>query len=145
MNCRICHTHANSSESDNSQLFTADFTACELLFLFFCSFGNILCNILFFQPLNASDNISGCQQHSRNHHFLYSVGICSRCIKYYNSLFCHFFQRNVVYTGSCSCHCRCFFCHFQIVHICTSHQYGIRFLHTLCIFIFCRKLIKTNC
>ena len=141
MYCCICHPHTNGAQSNDSQLFPADFTSGELFFLLFCFLCKILCGFLFFQPLNTTYNIPGSQKHSCKNHFLHTVCICPRCIKHHHTLFSQGVYGNVIDSRSGSCHCCGFFRQFHCMHVCASYQDSVCLVYFICIFIFSGKFL----
>ena len=49
---------ADGAETDNSELFAADFIAGELFLFFFHSLGKVFCILLTLQPFDSADDIS---------------------------------------------------------------------------------------
>ena len=104
MFCNIGYFYTNSSKSNNTKFFAQNFCSGIFFFLFFSCFCNIFIVCIGTNPVNSTNNITCCQKHTCNYQFFYTIGICSRCIEYYNPLTCTFIQWNIVYTCTGSCY-----------------------------------------
>ena len=132
ISCRICNKNTDCAKSDYSELLALDFTSRKSFLSFFGVFCDISIFFILLNPVNTSDDITGCKKKTCNHKFLYPVRICSRCIKYDDSLFCTFFQRDIIYAGSCTADCLQAFVKFHFMHCRTSYQNGVCSLCIAC-------------
>ena len=139
----ICHFYTDGAKTDDTQLSAADLTAGKLFFLLFSQLSDILCGFLVLQPLDTAHYIPGCQQHSGNDHLLYTIGICSRCVEDYHAVLCALFQRNIVDAGTCSGNGNHILRKLHLMHVCTSHQHGIRIRHIVRALVFCREMLQS--
>ena len=120
--CCIGNQYTDGSQTDDSKFFTGNLGSCKCFFCFFCCFGNPLVVFVFLSPLNTAYDITGSKKHCCDHKFFYAVCIGSRCIKYNDSFFCTFVQRNVIYTGSGSRYRHQIIGQFHLMHRSTSNQ-----------------------
>ena len=104
--CCVCHHGSDGSKTDDTKLFAADLASCELFFLLLGKLANVLFIFLLCNPLDTANDISGCKKHTCKYKLFYAVCICSRCVKYNNTLICTFIQWDIVNTCSCSCNCQ---------------------------------------
>ena len=103
MCCGIRHKHTDCSQADNSKFLSLQFLSRKCLLRLFGIFGYVSILFIFLHPVDAANDISGCQKHTGNHQFFYSICISSRCIKYNNSLFRTFLKRDIIHTCTGSC------------------------------------------
>ena len=122
MCCSICHKHTDCSKTDNSKFLSLQFLSSKCFFRLFGIFGYVSILFILLHPVDAANDISGCQQHTGDYQFFYSICISSRCIKYNNSLFRTFLKRDIIHTCTGSCDCFQICCKFHFVHCRTSYQ-----------------------
>ena len=144
MHGRIGHQHADSSKSDDSQLLSFQFAACECFLGFFRLFYDVAVFFVFLHPVDAANDVSGSQQHSRDHQFLHAVGVSPRRIEYHNALFCAFIKRDIVHPRACSCYGLYFWSELHLMHVRASYKDGIRILRISSRRIIFRKLFHTH-
>ena len=128
MLCCVGYQHTDGSKTDYTEFLSFQFAARKSFLCFLGIFGNITVFFIFLYPVNATQNISGCQKHACNNQFLYTIRIGSWCVKHYDSLFCAAIQRNIIHTCSCSRNHLQVLAKFQFVKCCTSYQNSIRIL-----------------
>ena len=141
---RVCHQDTDGSQADHAQLLAFDLIAGKLFLLLFSQLLQIFVLALGLYPANSSDNIAGSQQKPCQHQFFHSIGVCSRCIEDRDPLLRTFFQRNVVYSGSCSADHAEFLRQFHIVHHRAADQYGVRIRHIVCLRIVSVKFFQSD-
>ena len=105
MCCGICYLDTDRTKSDHAEFLTGKLGSREVLFLLLSKLCDIRVSFLGKYPFHTAPDVTGCKKHSRNHKFFYAICICARCIEYNDSLFCAFVKRNIVDSGSGSCHC----------------------------------------
>ena len=96
----VCHLYSDMAQTDDSQALAQNFTAGKLLFGLFGVLGDVRVRLVGADPLHAAHYVTSGQQHSRQHQFLYAVGIGAGGIEHHSSLLCQRVQRNVIHTGS---------------------------------------------
>ena len=141
--CHVCHLDTDCTKSDDTKLFAHQFASCKFLLFFFCLFCDIFASGFGFCPFHTADDITGSQQHACDHQLFYAVCIGSRCVKYNDTFFCTFIQRNVVDTGTGTCNCIQTIRQFQIMHGSTSYQHCVCIFHFFCFFVTFCELIQS--
>ena len=105
-NCGICHQRTDSAQTDDTQGLALDLRTCELALALF----HLLCHRCFavFQsccPCHCLRNLTGGDEQTGQHQFLYGIGIGTRCVEYTDASLRAAIQRNVVDacagTGNC--------------------------------------------
>ena len=129
--CCVCHHGTDGTKSDDTKLFAADLASCELFFLLLGKLADVLFIFLLCNPLDTANDISGCKKHTCKYKLFYTVCICSRCVKYNNTLLCIFFNRNIVDTCSCTCNCTNTFGKLHVMHFRTSHKDRVTLIYSL--------------
>ena len=85
-------------------------------------------------PLDAADNVTGSEQHGRDHKLLHAVCVRTGRIEYDNTLLCVFRVRYVVHTGACTSNGKQVVARGKFIHLCATYEHGIR----------CRKILRTG-
>ena len=80
-------------------------------------------------PVDGWVHISGCNKHGCDYQFLDAVCVCTRCVEYYNTFLGALVYRNVVHSGSCSCHCKEGCGKLHIVHLEAPEDDSVRICH----------------
>ena len=144
INSCVGNHSSDCSQTDDTQFLSFDFTSGKLFFLFFCQFSDIFIFFLLFNPFDTAHDITGSQKHSGNNHFFHTVSVGTRCIEYNNTLLCTFFKRDIINSGTGSCHCFYICRQFHVMHSCTSHQNGISLCQIIGLYIIVGQTVKTN-
>ena len=139
----VCHFCADGSKTDDTQFLSLYFTACKGLFALFRCLRNLgICGI-FLTPCKSSCNISGSQEEPCQNQLLYAVCIGSRSIKYHDSLFGTFIQRDIIHTGSGTAYGQKSFRKLQLMHGGAAHQNRICLCHLIGKGIICREQLSS--
>ena len=123
----ICNHNTDGTETDDTQFFSINLIAGELLLLFLHLFSQIFCALLLFKPLNSAYDVAGRKKHTCYDKLLDTVCIGTRCIEYNNSLFRAFIERDVVYACTCAGDRDESIRQFHVLHIGTSDENSISF------------------
>ena len=120
---------ADGTQTDDAQCLAFDLRTGELALALF----HLLCNGGFTvgqtsRPGHCLRNLSGGDEQTGEHQFLYGIGIGTRCVEYTDAGFCAAIQRDVVDTGTCTGDCQQVGAKFGFVQRCAAHQNGIRIL-----------------
>ena len=86
MDSGIGHLDTDGSKADDSKLLSLDLMAGKLLFLLLGKLCNLLILTLGLYPVHPSDDITGGQEQPGQNQLLYTVGISSWGVEYYNAL-----------------------------------------------------------
>ena len=140
---RVCYHGTNGTKSDDTKFLATDLASCKLFLLFFSKFVNVFFIFFMCYPFNTANDITRSKKHTCKNKFFYTVCVGTRCIEYYDTLFCAFVYRNIVDTCTCTSDNFYIFRKFHFVHFGTSNKNGVCVIQFLCLFVIFSKQAET--
>ena len=121
----IGHAHADRAESDDAESLSGELGSGEFLLFLLGGLRDIRIIPVGADPVDAFNDITGCQQHSCQNHLLYAVGICAGSVEDHNSFSGAALQRNIIDSRACSCDRQKLRRKLHIMHSRASNQYSL--------------------
>ena len=123
----VGHLDADSAETDDAERFAGQFEANKLLLAGFDRFLQVFAGLLERLHIVARiAQVSGADQHARDHEFLDRVGICTRRVEHGNAAMREHVAGNVVGAGPGPADCRNRIRDLHVVHVVRTQQDCVR-------------------
>ncbi len=118
----VRHQGPDRTQTDDTQLLTADLTSGEFFFLLLRHFADVFQILIALHPLDAPNDITGGQQHTGEHQLLYAICVGAGCVEDHDPFFRAFIQGDVVDTCPGPCDRRNGLGDLHLQHIGAAHQ-----------------------